>query len=67
MKELKKEIERMVNDEVLRSGAMGTESVTVEIELDEKQQEDFYNIEFKENYSWEREGDKFYISYQEEV
>ena len=65
MRELIEIIERAIE----REGAMGTESVSVKLELTDEELDIFRNIDLfdTENYAWEIEDNNLYITYTEEI
>ena len=69
MRELIEMIESAIEKEIERKAAMGTESVTVSLSITDEELEIFRNIDLfdTENYSWEIEDNKLYITYAEEV
>lgn len=69
MKKLIEMIENAIEKEIERKGAMGTESVSVSLSMTDEELEIFRNIDLfdTENYSWEIEDNKLYITYAEEV
>ena len=69
MRELIEMIESAIEKERERKGAMGTESVSVSLSMTDEELEIFRNIDLfdTENYSWEIEDNKLYITYAEEV
>jgi hypothetical protein len=69
MRELIEMIESAIEKEIERKGAMGTESVSVSLSMTDEELEIFRNIDLfdTENYSWEIEDNKLYITYAEEV
>lgn len=62
-------IDKTIEKKMMESGAMGTEPVTVKINLTEKEKEEFLNCEKYDsvNYFWEFDGEELVISYTEEV
>lgn len=64
-----KKIDNAIEKKMMESGAMGTETVTVRIDLTAEEKEAFINCEKydSENYSWEFEGNTLIISYAEEA
>ena len=64
-----KKIDEAILKKMMESGAMGTETVTVEIQLSDVEKDEFLNCEKydSENYSWEFEDNTLIISYTEEV
>jgi hypothetical protein len=62
-------IENAIEKEIERKGAMGTESVSVSFSMTDEELDAFRNIDVfdTENYSWEIEDNKLYITYAEEV
>jgi len=64
---LQQVIERKIEQKALATGAMGTETVTIELQLNEYQLQEFYNIKFSENYNFELNGNVVIITYQEEI
>ena len=69
MRELIEMIESAIEKEIERKGAMGTESVSISLSMTDEELEIFRNIDLfdTENYSWEIEDNKLYITYAEEV
>jgi hypothetical protein len=74
-KDLIERIERAIEKEILKSGKMGTETVSVSLTLTEEELCTFYKLDCfdSEKYSWEverdteREGITLIILYTEEV
>ena len=64
-----KKIDDAIKKEMMNSGKMGTEAVTVRIQLSNAEKDEFLNFGKydSENYSWEFEGNTLIISYTEEV
>ena len=64
-----KKIDRAIEQKMMKFGIMGTEMVTVEINLTPEEKEEFLNCEKYDsgNYSWEFEGNTLVISYTEET
>jgi len=61
-------IERAINEKMLRTGAMGTESVDIELELTEEQKQEFLNIDLDEHYAFEfLENGNLSITYEEDL
>jgi hypothetical protein len=60
-------INNTIEKEAFKYGTMGTESVSVEIELTDYEKEEFYKLELSKNYWWEFEKNILYISYTEDV
>ena len=62
-------VDRAIENKMMTYGIMGTEMVTVEINLTPDEKEEFLNCEKynSRNYSWEFEGNTLIISYQEET
>lgn len=62
-------VDRAIENKMMTYGIMGTEMVTVEINLTPEEKEEFLNCEKynSRNYSWEFEGNTLIISYQEET
>ena len=69
MRELIEMIERAIEREIERKGAIGTESVSVKLELTDEELDIFRNIDLfdTENYAWEIEDNNLYITYTEEI
>lgn len=69
MRELIEMIESAIEREREIKGAMGTESVSVSFSMTDEELDIFRNIDLfdTENYSWEIEDNKLYITYTEEV
>ena len=64
-----KKIDNAIEKEMMESGVMGTESVTVNIDLTDTEKEEFLNCEKydTDHYFWEFDGNMLTISYTEEV
>lgn len=62
-------IDKAIENKMMKSGKMGTETVTVRINLTVGEKDEFMNCEKYDsrNYSWEFDGDTLIISYTEEV
>ena len=62
-------IDRALEEKMMKTGAMGTEQVTVNLCLTDSEKEDFINCRKydSENYAWEFDGNELTISYVEEV
>ena len=62
-------IDKTIEKKMMESGAMGTESVTVKIELTDTEKEEFLNCEKydSKNYWWEFDGNALKITYTEKV
>ena len=61
-------IDKAVEREMMKTGAMGTEQVTVSIVLTDVEKEEFLNCDKynSKNYWWEFDGTTLIISYTEE-
>lgn len=66
---LERKIDRAIEKEAMKTGKMGTEPVTVEMELTSGEIEEFRNLEKydSEHYFWEIEDNTLRISYTEEI
>lgn len=66
---LERKIDRAIEKEAMKTGKMGTEPVTVEMELISEEIEEFKNLEKydSEHYFWEIEDNTLRISYTEEI
>lgn len=64
-----KKIDDAIENGMMSSGKMGTETVTVKIKLTAAEKEEFLNCEKYDsvNYFWEFDGEELIISYTEEV
>lgn len=65
-----KKIDRAIEQKMMKFGIMGTEMVTIEINLTPEEKEEFLNDceqYNSRNYSWEFEENTLIISYQEET
>lgn len=64
-----KKIDEAIEKKMLESGVMGTETVTVRIDLTAEEKEAFINCEKydSKNYFWEFDGEELVISYTEEA
>lgn len=62
-------IDRAIEKEMMDTGRMGTETVTVSMNLTDEEKDLFYDIEKydSEHYFWEFEGNELTISYTEDV
>lgn len=60
-------IKRKINKEMLKTGKMGTENVTIKLELEDKEMEEFNNLNLDNHYWFEKEGNIVYITYTEEI
>ena len=62
-------IDKAIENEMMESGAMGTEPVMVKINLTDIEKDEFLNCEKydSKNYWWEFDGKELIISYTEEV
>jgi len=72
MKSINEKIENAIDKEVLKTGKMGTETVSVEIELTDKEKEVVENADMEEykafgkKYWWELKGNKMLVNWSEE-
>lgn len=66
---LERKIDRAIEKEAMKTGKMGTEPVTVEMELISGEIEEFRNLKKYDNehYFWEIEDNTLRISYTEEI
>lgn len=66
---IKDRILNAIEKEATRTGAMGTESVSVSLELTDEEKEEFLNMEDfdTEHYFWNITDNKLEITYTEEV
>ena len=66
--EIMKKIDKAIERKMMETGAMGTEAVTVKINLTGEEKEEFLNCEKydADNYSWEFDGEELIISYTED-
>lgn len=64
-----KKIDNAIEKEMMESGAMGTESVTVNIYLTDDEKEEFMDSQKydADHYFWEFDGNMLTISYTEEI
>ena len=64
-----KKIDIAIEKEMMDSGAMGTGTVTDNIDLPDTEKEEFLNCEKYDsgNYYWEFDGNRLTISYAEEI
>ena len=60
-------IEMAIDREAMRTGKMGTDTVTVRLNLTDAEKEEFLNLDLSDNYNWEFEGNELTISYTEEI
>lgn len=62
-------IDRAIEKEMMDTGRMGTETVTVSMNLTDEEKDLFHDIEKydSEHYFWEFEGNELTISYTEDV
>lgn len=66
---LKERILDAIEKKAMRTGAMGTEVVSVTLELTDEEKDEFLNMEDfdGDNYFWEFDGNKLEISYTEDI
>lgn len=64
---LKERIIKEVENEALRTGAMGTENVSVTLTLSDQEVVEYLELKLPDNYYYELGGNKLYVSYSEEV
>lgn len=64
-----KKIDNAIEKEMMESGVMGTESVTVNIYLTDDEKEEFMDSQKydTDHYFWEFDGNRLTISYAEEI
>lgn len=64
-----KKIDNAIEKEMMESGSMGTESVTVNIYLTDDEKEEFMDSQKydTDHYFWEFDGNMLTISYTEEI
>lgn len=64
-----KKIDNAIEKEMMESGAMGTESVTVNIYLTDDEKEEFMDSQKydTDHYFWEFDGNMLTVSYTEEI
>lgn len=64
-----KKIDDAIENKMMKTGAMGTEPVTVRIKLTAEEREQFLSCDKYDsvNYFWEFDGEELIISYTEEV
>lgn len=62
-------IKRAIENEIMRTGKMGTESVSVTVKLSEEEKEKFLNGNDYDNdhYYWEFEDSNLIITYTEDI
>lgn len=61
-----KKIDNAIEKKMMESGAMGTETLTVKIQLTDEEKEEFLKfINYEKNYFWEFDGNTLIISYTE--
>lgn len=65
--ELKNLIESKVKNLYLKSGLCATERIDIELMLTDKQLELFCEIDFENNYYWEKFDDMIYLAYTEKT
>lgn len=65
--ELKERIEREVERKALKTGAMGTENVSIEFTLTDEEMEAFKSIQLPSNYWFDVDGNTVNITYCEEA
>lgn len=68
MKNLINKIDTAIEINIMETGRMGTEPVTVVLVLSDEEREKFYDIEKYDSphYSWEFDGNELTISYVED-
>lgn len=69
MNSLIEKIDRAIEEKAMKTGRMGTESVSVSLDLTVEEIDTFDNIDKYDNehYWWEFEGNTLNISYTEDV
>ena len=65
--QLLKKFERLIDKKMLETGKMGTEIVSITLELSDEEKEAFHEIELEENYGYDLDGNNLTISYSEEI
>lgn len=64
---LKERIEAQIEKEAMKTGAMGTETVSVILVLTQDEMKEYRQLELPANYYYELEGNELHVSYCEEV
>ena len=67
MKNLFNRINKEIEKEMMETGRMGTERVSVVITLNEEELQEWENLKLDEHYSWEIDGNSLSITYTEEI
>lgn len=64
-----KKIDNAIERKMMETASMGTEAVTVKVNLTNEEKEEFLNCEKydSDNYFWELDGEELIISYTEEI
>ena len=60
---IKERIEKELEREIFKTGKIGTETVSISLDITEKERDEFLNLDLEDNYWFEIEGNKLYISY----
>ena len=64
---LREKIERKIEEKAMKYGFMGTEPVSVGLELTDIEKEEFWEMDLEDNYFWEIKGNTLYITYIEDI
>lgn len=68
MKELFEKIDKAIEKKAMKTGAMGTETVSVQLDLTDEEKEIFLNEnKCDEHYYWEFDGNTLSIDYTEDL
>ena len=63
---LKERIDVQIEKKAMKTGAMGTEDVSVTLTLSDQEIGEYLELELPDNYYCELDGNKLYVSYSEE-
>jgi hypothetical protein len=66
-KMLQTKIERLIEKEALKTGKMGTESVSITSVLSDSELKEFDSLRLNNHYYTELEGNELYVRYTEEI
>ena len=64
---IKEKIIKEVENNTLKTGAMGKENVSITLTLTDEEKKEFLSIDLEENYSYTLEGNTLDIVYSEEI
>jgi hypothetical protein len=67
MKELKERIEREIEKKAMKEGTMGTETVSITMNLTDDEMKEFKKIDFNNHYGYDIQGNQVDINYTEDL